>query len=145
MHNEEKSCEGSHPNKNTKEGSQSRPNIHSVFKKPISNRALSDTQINISEDQTRQDPIGAASDQSVPQNDAKAVERVEKLAAQGDATAQNNLGWMYQHGQGVPQNFAKALEWYEKSAAQGHKTACDLLNILRANESKEPTHLRSRF
>jgi hypothetical protein len=34
-----------------------------------------------------------------------------KAAESGDARAQNNLGWMYQHGQGVPTDFAKAVHW----------------------------------
>ncbi len=42
-----------------------------------------------------------------------------KLADQGDAHAQTNLGIMYGNGQGVPQDFAEAVKWYRKAADQG--------------------------
>ena len=45
------------------------------------------------------------------------------LAEQGNATAQNNLGWMYSHGQGVPQDYKEAVKWYRLSADQGYAEA----------------------
>jgi TPR repeat protein len=50
----------------------------------------------------------------------KALEWYSKAAAQNDATAQNNLGVLYENGQGVIQSSQKALEWYRKAAAQGN-------------------------
>ena len=44
----------------------------------------------------------------------------QELAGQGDASAQANLGYMYERGDGVTQDFAQALKWYSKSAEQGH-------------------------
>ncbi|HLS17219.1 MAG TPA: tetratricopeptide repeat protein [Paenalcaligenes sp.] len=41
-----------------------------------------------------------------------------KLAEQGNAEAQFNLGLMYYFGQEVRQDYAKAAEWFEKAAAQ---------------------------
>lgn len=41
------------------------------------------------------------------------------LAEQGDALAQNNLGFMYNRGYGVLQDYAEAVKWYTKSAEQG--------------------------
>ena len=53
----------------------------------------------------------------------KAIEWYEKAAIQGYASAQSNLGAMYQNGQGVKQDYLKAKEWFEKAAAQGHVEA----------------------
>ena len=47
----------------------------------------------------------------------------EDLASKGDATAQHNLGVMYDFGKGVKQDYFKAKEWYEKAANQGHASA----------------------
>jgi TPR repeat protein len=43
-----------------------------------------------------------------------------KAAEQGDAAAQNNLGWMYDI---VQQDDAKAVKWYRKAAEQGYADA----------------------
>ena len=45
------------------------------------------------------------------------------LAEQGNATAQFNLGGMYDLGQGVPKDYAAAVYWYLKAAGQGHANA----------------------
>ena len=49
-------------------------------------------------------------------DDAKAVEFFERAAAQGDANAETNLGWMYHEGKGVPQDYRKAVELFQKAA-----------------------------
>jgi hypothetical protein len=41
-------------------------------------------------------------------------------AMAGDASAESNLGFMYEKGLGVPRNPALAVSWYQKSANQGH-------------------------
>lgn len=53
--------------------------------------------------------------------------------------AQNNLGWMYQHGVLYPKDIKKALEYYEKAANQGHVEAAFRLAKLLEDEpsSKE--------
>jgi hypothetical protein len=38
----------------------------------------------------------------------------------GNASAQHNLGFMYEKGYGVPRNPAIAANWYQKSANQGY-------------------------
>jgi TPR repeat protein len=48
-------------------------------------------------------------------------------AEQGNARAQNNLGYMYENGQGVPTDYAAAALWYGKAAAQGE--SADTLGI----------------
>ena len=46
--------------------------------------------------------------EGVPQNYAEAVKWYRLAADQGDASAQFNLGVMYDKGQGVPQDYAEA-------------------------------------
>jgi TPR repeat protein len=46
-----------------------------------------------------------------------------KAAEDGNASAQNNLGFMYEHGQGVVQNYKEAVRWYALSARQGNAAA----------------------
>ena len=41
-----------------------------------------------------------------------------KAAAQGDPTAQANLGDMYEHGTGTREDWVEAARWYAKSAAR---------------------------
>lgn len=40
------------------------------------------------------------------------------LAEQGDATAQSNLGALYDNGEGVLQDYKEAVRWYTKAAEQ---------------------------
>jgi len=54
---------------------------------------------------------------------AAALREWRPLAERGDATAQYNLGFMYDNGQGVPQDYAEAVKWYRKAAEQGHARA----------------------
>ena len=54
---------------------------------------------------------------------AAAVRIFAALAAQGDAGAQFNLGFMYHWGRGVPQDDAEAVQWFHMAATQGHPWA----------------------
>ena len=45
------------------------------------------------------------------------------LADQGNASAQYNLGLMYNNGQGVPQDYVMAHMWLNLAAARGYTTA----------------------
>ena len=45
------------------------------------------------------------------------------LAEQGDATAQVQLGWMYNNGEGVVKDDKQAAAWYRKAAEQGNTIA----------------------
>jgi TPR repeat protein len=51
------------------------------------------------------------------------VRQLKERAAQGDASAQLQLGGMYFTGQGVPQDYPEALKWYRLAAAQGEASA----------------------
>ena len=54
----------------------------------------------------------------------------QESAAQGDAAAQYNLGFMYKNGQGVLQDYARAVEWYTKAADQGKALAQSKLGLM---------------
>lgn len=49
----------------------------------------------------------------------KAMQEFRPLAEQGDATAQNYLGVMYENGRGIDIDYVKAVQWYTKAAEQG--------------------------
>ena len=55
------------------------------------------------------------------------------LAQQGYATAQHNLGVMYEKGQGVPQDYARARHWFEQAAVQGVSASQYNLGIFYQN------------
>ena len=63
----------------------------------------------------------------MPKDPAQARHWYLKAAEQGNASAQNNLGWMYLRGEGVARDAAQARVWFEKSAAQGNKNAQEAL------------------
>jgi TPR repeat protein len=49
----------------------------------------------------------------------RAVRELIPAAARGNARAQAQLGFMYEHGFGVPQNYVAAADLYQSAAAQG--------------------------
>ena len=66
----------------------------------------------------------AAGEAAFNRDDYKtAFEELEKLAQQGDAKAQNILGFMYGKALGVPQDYVQALKGYRKAADQGNADA----------------------
>ena len=56
-----------------------------------------------------------------------------KAAAQGEAWAQNLLGWMYKNGEGVTENHAEAIKWFRKAAEQGNAGAQTNLGFVYEN------------
>ena len=61
----------------------------------------------------------------LPQDNAEAL-KWYRLAASRDATAQFNLGAMYEYGHdrlGVAQDYAEAFKWYVSAADQGDANA----------------------
>ena len=64
---------------------------------------------------------------------AHTVEAIRLAAEQGDVSAQNDLGTMYQNGEGVPQNVTEALRWFRLAADQGFAGAQVNLGVAYQN------------
>lgn len=58
---------------------------------------------------------------------------LRQKANQGDASAQRNLGFIYDNGQGVTQNYGKAVAWYRKAADKGDAIAQYSLAVMYSN------------
>ena len=69
---------------------------------------------------------------------ATALREWTPLAEQGDATAQNNLGVMYDKGEGVPQDDKTAVKWWTLAAEQGYASAQYNLGVMYANGEGVP-------
>jgi len=63
-------------------------------------------------------------------NYEKAFREWRPAAEAGDAWAQNDLGWLYEHGEGVAQDYAEAAKWYRLAAEQGDAYAQNNLGWL---------------
>jgi TPR repeat protein len=59
-----------------------------------------------------------------------AFARWHLLAKFGDPRAQNEIGWMYQHGLGIDPDPTQAARWYRKAAVQGLAVAQTNLGIM---------------
>ena len=59
-----------------------------------------------------------------------AFARWHLLAKFGDPRAQNEIGWMYQHGLGIDPDPSQAARWYRKAAVQGLAVAQTNLGIM---------------
>jgi TPR repeat protein len=66
-------------------------------------------------------------------NYATALREFRALAEQGHASAQYNLGLMYDNGRGVTQDYKESAKWYRKSVEQGHAEAQYNLGVLYGN------------
>ena len=55
----------------------------------------------------------------VQQDHKKAFVWIQKLAEQGNLSAQNDLGHLYERGLGVDRDLQKAREWYLQAAGKG--------------------------
>ena len=60
-------------------------------------------------------------------NDREAMRWYRKAAEQGDATAQYNIGLLYDEGLGVQKNGEEARKWIQKAADQGYLSAKEWL------------------
>ena len=61
------------------------------------------------------------------------LQETRALAEQGNAVAQNNLGYAYDNGFGVPEDDAEAVRWYRLAAEQGDADAQNNLGFMYAN------------
>lgn len=75
-------------------------------------------------------------------NYAAALRIFVRLAEQGDALAQNNLGVMYESGRGVTQNHREAVRWYRLAAEQGNADAQNNLGGMYAEGQGVPQNHR---
>jgi hypothetical protein len=55
------------------------------------------------------------------------------LANQGNADAQNSIGFMYNIGSGVAKDYQQALNWYRQAANQGHVIAQSNMGFMYEN------------
>lgn len=58
------------------------------------------------------------------------LEEIQRLAKQGKASAQFELGVMYYKGEEVPQDYAESFKWFQKAADQGLPEAQFNLGLL---------------
>ena len=63
-------------------------------------------------------------------------------AEQGHASAQYDLGVMYNYGWGVPEDDAEAVRWYRLAAEQGHASAQYNLGAMYANGEGVPENVK---
>jgi uncharacterized protein len=61
---------------------------------------------------------------------ATALQLFQPLAERGDASAQCNLGVMYEQGRGVAQNYREAMRWFRLAAVQGNASAQSNLGVM---------------
>jgi TPR repeat protein/antitoxin component YwqK of YwqJK toxin-antitoxin module len=65
------------------------------------------------------------------------VDGNEQLAEQGNADAQNDLGFMYDNGIGVPQDYLLAHMWFNLSASNGNEDAIEKRNKVEKKMTPE--------
>ena len=61
---------------------------------------------------------------------ATALRLFQPLAERGDASAQCNIGVMYEQGRGVAQNYREAMRWFRLAAVQGNSSAQSNLGVM---------------
>ena len=72
----------------------------------------------------------AGQDAHIKGDYATALKEYRDAAEQGDAAAQNGLGYMYNFGRGVTQDFKEALKWYRLAAEQGYALGQNNLGVM---------------
>ena len=55
---------------------------------------------------------------------------IQRKANQGDASAEYQLGLMYEEGQDLPKDTTEAMKWWRKAAEQGDATAQNSLGFM---------------
>ena len=69
---------------------------------------------------------------------SKTLKKIQDAANSGDAVAELELGFLYEHGQGVPQDYAQAVSWYRTAANSGYADAQFILGIRYYNGQGVP-------
>ena len=70
------------------------------------------------------------------QDYAQAVKWYRLAAVQGNASAQVNLGAMYENGQGVSQDYVQAHKWFNLSASRASADQKDVLDSAVKNRNR---------
>jgi len=83
----------------------------------------------------RADDFEDARDAYQKGNYAQAIELFRPLAAQGNARAQYNLGFMYLMADGVIQDYKEAVKWFLLAAEQGYADAQYNLGLMYGNRA----------
>ena len=86
----------------------------------------------------RENSIEQAKDAYNKEDYAKAFEIAQKLAMNGDAAAQNLVGFYYFNGKGVDQSYDEAVKWWRMAAEQGFAGAQRNLGICYADGNGVP-------
>jgi TPR repeat protein len=68
-----------------------------------------------------------------------------KAAEQGNASGQNNLGWLYFDGSGVAQDYAEAVKWFRESAEQGDAWGQESLGLCYENGDGVPADVLQAY
>lgn len=68
---------------------------------------------------------------------AEAVRLLRPLAEAGNATAQNNLGTLYQLGLGVDRNLQEAIKWFKLAVERGEGSAAHNIGTIYLTGSPE--------
>ena len=89
--------------------------------------------------QAQQDPVKLRI--SAQQGNKAALQGLRTLAGAGHASAQLNLGLMYDKGEGVSRDAVQAVAWYRKAAEQGHASAQSNLGAMYARGEGVPKDL----
>ncbi len=75
--------------------------------------------------------------------DTRAAFRLFRLGATaGDASAQLNVGYMYDEGIGVRQNRQKALDWYRRAYRRGSAAAANNIGLILRDKGLHSDALR---
>ncbi|HZR03362.1 MAG TPA: transglycosylase SLT domain-containing protein [Burkholderiales bacterium] len=82
--------------------------------------------------------------EGVAKDPIRAVELYCRAAAQGNADAQYDLGWIYANGRGVMRRETLAASLFELAAEQGHPQARAMLEHLPPPDGELPECMRSQ-
>ena len=74
--------------------------------------------------------LSACTSEEFDKASTEKFDKTSTLAEQGNASAQFNLGNMYNNGEGVTQDYKQAVKWYRKSAEQGDDSAQHNLGLM---------------
>jgi len=69
---------------------------------------------------------------------AQDMQTLLEKAEAGDASAQFNIGLLYEEGWGVPEDDAEAVKWYRKAAETGHVQAQFNLGVMHDTGERVP-------